>query len=285
MSNHATLVMVPDQGELSQYMRKINASPLLSQEEEYALAVRFYEEQDIDAAHLLVSSYLRYVVKIAKEYNNYGMRMMDLIQEGSIGLMQAVKKFNPYKGFRLSTYAIWWIRSAIQEFILRSWSLVKIGTTTAQRKLFFKLRQSKEHIEFLDEQEAEKIGATLGVTTREVLEMDGRMSGRDDSLNRPAIEDGDEIQDMLPDQRANQEVLLLASEQDRLEQEGLAKALAGLNEREKSIVTRRLLTDSPMTLEAIGEQLGISRERVRQLEKKALEKMRKSLGSSLSLAP
>jgi RNA polymerase sigma-32 factor len=277
------LVSAADYSELAQYLEKINTSPLLSQEEEFALAVRFRENQDLEAAHRLVSSYLRYVVKIAKEYQYYGMRVMDLIQEGSLGLMQAVKKFDPYKGFRLSTYAMWWIRSAIQEFILRSWSLVKIGTTTAQRKLFFKLRQSKKHIDQLDDVEAETIGNKLGVTTREVLEMDGRMSGRDDSLNRPAIEDGDEIQDMLPDHRANQERLLLESEQERIKRESVAKALASLKEREKSIITWRLLTEPPLTLEVIGEKLGISRERVRQLEKKSLEQMKKTLGNSLAL--
>ena len=282
MSNTA-LIAVADHKELSQYMDKINTSPLLSQEEEYELAVRYYEGRDIDAAHRLVSSYLRYVVKIAKEYQNYGMRVMDLIQEGSIGLMQAVKKFNPYKGFRLSTYAMWWIRSAIQEFILRSWSLVRIGTTSAQRKLFFKLRQSKKHIERLDDVEAEKISDSLGVSTRDVLEMDSRMSIRDDSLNRTAIEDGDEIQDLLPDHRADQEMLLLASEQEQIKSESVAKALASLNEREKSVITWRLLTDPPLTLEVIGEELGISRERVRQLEKKSLERMRKTLGNGSAL--
>jgi RNA polymerase sigma-32 factor len=266
MSN-AALVSIADYRELSQYVEKINASPILTQEEEFELDVNFREHQDINAAHRLVSSYLRYVVKIAKEYQNYGMRVMDLIQEGSIGLMQAVKKFDPYKGFRLSTYAMWWIRSAIQEFVLRSWSLVKIGTTTAQRKLFFKLRQSKKQIDRLDDVEAKEIGVKLGVTTRDVLEMDGRMSGRDDSLNRPAIEDGDEIQDMLPDNRANQEMVMLVSEQEHLKRESVAKALACLNEREKSIITWRLLTEPPLTLETIGVKLGISRERVRQLEK------------------
>ena len=283
MSSNA-LVSVADYSELSQYIEKINTAPLLTQEEEFELSVQYREHDDIDAAHRLVSSYLRYVVKIAKEYQNYGMRIMDLIQEGSIGLMQAVKKFDPYKGFRLSTYAMWWIRSAIQEFILRSWSLVKIGTTTSQRKLFFKLRQNKQNIEQLDDIEAKQIGEKLGVSTRDVLEMDGRMSGRDDSLNRPAIEDGDEIQDMLPDLRANQEMVMLESEQERLKRESVARALESLSEREKSIVTWRLLSEPPMTLEVIGERLNISRERVRQLEKKALERMKKTLGKGLALA-
>ncbi|MBF0381121.1 MAG: RNA polymerase sigma factor RpoH [Magnetococcales bacterium] len=282
--SYNALVPIADYRELAEYVDKINAAPILTQEEEFELSVKFREHQDIDAAHRLVSSYLRYVVKIAKEYQNYGMRVMDLIQEGSIGLMQAVKKFNPYKGFRLSTYAMWWIRSAIQEFVLRSWSLVKIGTTTSQRKLFFKLRQSKKHIDRLDDVEAEKISLKLGVTKRDVLEMDGRMSGRDDSLNRPAIEEGDEIQDMLPDNRANQEMMMLESEQERLKRESVAKALACLNEREKSIITWRLLAEPPLTLETIGEKLGISRERVRQLEKKSLERMKKTLGSGLALA-
>ncbi|MBF0447806.1 MAG: RNA polymerase sigma factor RpoH [Magnetococcales bacterium] len=282
MYNNA-LITISDQGELSRYMDKISSAPILTEEEEFDLAVRFHEHEDLDAAHELVSSYLRYVVKIAKEYQYYGMRIMDLIQEGSVGLMQAVKKFDPYKGFRLSTYAMWWIRSAIQEFILRSWSLVKIGTTTAQRKLFFKLRQSKQHIDLLDESEAAQIGTRLGVTTREVLDMDGRMYGRDDSLNRPAIEEGNEVQDMVPDHRANQEMMLLESEQDKLRHESVAKALGCLSEREKSIVTWRLLIDPPLTLEIIGERLGISRERVRQLEKKSLSQMKKTLGNGLAL--
>lgn len=275
--NHHALVPISDNGEFRQYVEKINRIPVLSEEEELDLSIRFHDHGDLQAAHRLVSAYLRYVVKIAREYQNYGMRMMDLIQEGSIGLMQAVKKFDPYKGFRLATYAMWWIRASIQEFILRSWSLVKIGTTASQRKLFFNLRKSKNTIERLDEAGAEAIGKELGVSSRDVLEMDGRLSGRDDSLNRSAFEDGEEVQNLLPDPRDNQEVLLLQSEGDRLRKTAVDMAMSTLSDREEKIVRWRLLDDVPLTLEDIGTRLGVSRERIRQVEKRALEKMRKAL--------
>ena len=276
MDNRA-LTIVGDDGELKQYLNKINKFDMLTADEEYQLAVRYHEHQDREAAHRLVTAYLRYVVKIAREYGNYGLRTMDLVQEGSIGLMQAVKRFNPYKGFRLATYAMWWIRAAIQEFILRSWSLVKIGTTTAQRKLFFNLRKNKRSIERLDQSQAEVLGEKLGVAASEVLEMDGRMAGRDDSLNRLAVESGDEIQTLLVDDRDDQELQLLDSEAQRLREEAVSTALKSLNERERIIVNDRLLTDSPSTLATLGQKLGISRERVRQLEKQALGKMRKAM--------
>ncbi|MBF0428572.1 MAG: RNA polymerase sigma factor RpoH [Magnetococcales bacterium] len=276
MTGHA-LVPVADQGDLVRYLSEINRFPLLSPEEEFQLAVSFYEHQDIHAAHRLVSSYLRYVVKIAKEYVDYGLRLMDLIQEGSLGLMQAVKKFNPYKGFRLATYAMWWIRAAIQEFILRSWSLVKIGTTAVQRKLFFSLRRNKSSIERLDQDEAATLGRKLGAKTQEILEMDGRLANRDDSLNRCTMDDGEEIQNLIPDVRANQEVLLLANENTTLNKKNATQALQTLNERERAIITWRILSDTPLTLEEIGRKLGVSRERIRQLEQRALAKMRQAL--------
>ncbi len=278
MENRA-LAIVADDGGLKQYMKEINKFDILSADEEYRLAVQYFEHRDRDAAHRLVTAYLRYVVKIAREYGNYGLRTMDLVQEGSIGLMQAVKRFNPYKGFRLATYAMWWIRAAIQEFILRSWSLVKIGTTSAQRKLFFNLRKNKSSIERLDHGQAEVLGEKLGVETAEVLEMDGRLSGRDDSLNRLALESGDEIQTMLVDDRENQEVKLLDSEAERLRRQAVGAALQSLNERERMIVSDRLLADAPATLATLGDKLGISRERVRQLERQAMVKMRKALES------
>ncbi|MBF0164115.1 MAG: RNA polymerase factor sigma-32 [Magnetococcales bacterium] len=273
----SALVPVADQGDLARYLGEINQFPLLTQEEEFALAVRFHDHADLEAAHLLVSSYLRYVVKIAREYVDYGFRLMDLVQEGSLGLMQAVKKFNPYKGFRLATYAMWWIRASIQEFILRSWSLVKIGTTAMQRKLFFSLRRNKRSIDRLDHEEARLLGEKLGARTREILEMDGRLANRDDSLNRQTLEDGEELQNLIPDARANQEVLLLAAESANLNRRAAVTALRALNDRERAIITWRILDDTPLTLEEIGRKLGVSRERVRQLEQRALVKMRQAI--------
>ncbi|MBF0370706.1 MAG: RNA polymerase sigma factor RpoH [Magnetococcales bacterium] len=276
MSQNALIPYTGNQ-ELSHYIAQLDQVPLLAPEEEYDLAVRYREEGDLDAAHQLVVSYLRYVAKIAREYQHYGLRMMDLVQEGSIGLMQAVKKFNPYKGFRLSTYAVWWIKAAIQEFILRSWSLVKIGTTTAQRKLFFNLRKSKKTLERLDEEKAQVIGEELGVSTRSVLEMDGRLSGPDDSLNRASHESGEEVQNLLADPRTDQETRLLESEEKQLRQEAIATALETLNERERQIIQWRIMTEKKITLEEISKRLKISRERVRQLESKALIKLRRIL--------
>ncbi|MBF0212089.1 MAG: RNA polymerase factor sigma-32 [Magnetococcales bacterium] len=271
------LIPVSDQGDLVRYLGEINQFPLLTPEEEFQLAVRYHEHGDLHAAHRLVSSYLRYVVKIAREYTDYGMRLMDLVQEGSLGLMQAVKKFNPYKGFRLSTYAIWWIRASIQEFILRSWSLVKIGTTAMQRKLFFSLRRNKSSIERLDRDEASLLGQKLGAKTQEILEMDVRLSSRDDSLNRCALEDGEELQNLIPDKQSNQEVSLLAAEAATINRRAAIQALQVLNERERAIISWRILDDQPLTLEEIGRKIGVSRERVRQLEQRALTKMRQAL--------
>lgn len=269
-----SLVAIPDQSELQRYQEEVNRYPLLSAEEELDLAERYQSNGDLQAAHRLVTSHLRYVVKIAREYGGYGLRMMDLVQEGSVGLMQAVKRFDPAKGFRLSTYAVWWIRAAIQEFVLRSWSMVKVATTTAQRKLFFSLRKAKKTIEYLDEAQAGDLGRKLGVDTRTVLEMDQRLARRDDSLNRPAFAEGEELQDRLADPRHNQEHQLLAREARQQRQAASQTALGILNERERLIVTERIMSDAPTTLESLGERLGISRERVRQLEKRALEKMR-----------
>nr|CRH06195.1 sigma H (sigma 32) factor of RNA polymerase; transcription of heat shock and stress proteins [Candidatus Magnetococcus massalia] len=269
------LIPYKDEYQLSQYMAQVDRYPMLSAEEEFDLAVAFREEQDVDAAHKLVTSYLRYVVSIAKEYQGYyGLKLMDLVQEGSIGLMQAVKRFDPYKGFRLSTYAMWWIKASIQEFVLHSWSLVKIGTTAAQRKLFFSLRKNKARIDRLDATEAEEIGTRLGVSSEAVLEMDARMSGPDDSLNREAIEGGEELQNMLADQGPSQETLLLESESERLRRETISQALADLSEREREIVQARIMQSKPVTLEVLGARFGVSRERVRQLEKRALKKLK-----------
>ena len=282
---HHPLVPATDAGSLNRYIGEVERFPFLTPEEEYRLAVRFYEHQDREAAHRLVRSYLRYVVKIAREYKNYGLRTMDLVQEGSIGLMQAVKKFNPYKGFRLSTYAVWWIRSAIQEFILRSWSLVRVGTTASQRKLFFNLRKNKRSIEQMDEQETRELGKMLDVSVKDVAEMEVRMSGPDESLNRLAVESGEEVQNFLTDPRPNQEVHLLAKEATTLRQKAAERALSALNERERAIVRWRILADAPLTLETIGTKLSVSRERVRQLEKQAIKKMRTALAPSPPAPP
>ncbi|MBF0613891.1 MAG: sigma-70 family RNA polymerase sigma factor [Magnetococcales bacterium] len=279
------LVPARDQGELARYLGEINQFPVLTQEEEFQLAVRYYEHGDIQAAHKLVSAYLRYVVKIAREYTDYGLRIMDLVQEGSLGLMQAVKKFNPYKGFRLATYAIWWIRASIQEFILRSWSLVKIGTTATQRKLFFSLRRNKSSIERLDHAEAVLLGQKLGAKPQEILDMDGRLANRDNSLNRTLQEDGEELQNLIPDKRQNQELTLLATEAAQLNRRAATQALRVLNERERMIIHWRILSDPTLTLEEIGHKLGVSRERVRQLEQRALIKMRQAIQPHPALIP
>ncbi|MBF0285197.1 MAG: RNA polymerase sigma factor RpoH [Magnetococcales bacterium] len=277
MNASRALIPFVERNELEKYMAEINRHPLLTEQAEKDLALRYFEHQDLEAAHRLVTAHLRYVVKIAREYGGYGLRTMDLIQEGSVGLMQAVKRFNPHKGFRLVTYAVWWIRAAMQEFILKSWSLVKIGTTTAQRKLFFGLRKIKQTIGFLDQEQATVIGRRLGVDVGVVLEMDQRLLRPDDSLNRVAVEDGEEIQNLLPDPRANQEARMLESEAARLRKNAVFQALQGLDPRERLIVQKRVMNDHPTTLEEIGKELGVSRERIRQLEQRAMDKLRRTL--------
>lgn len=272
MTRALTLASPP--GEIQHYLAEIQNFPMLSAEEEYALARRLRDHRDRDAAHTLVTSHLRLVAKTARQFMGYGLRLMDLIQEGSLGLMQAVKKFDPDKGYRLATYALWWIRAAIQDFVLKNWSLVKIATTAAQKKLFFNLKKSKKSIERLDETEARRIGAELEIDPQTVLQMDGRLAARDDTLNRPALDGGEEIQNMLADQRPDQEILLLESEEQRLNREAADRALSSLNERERFIMERRIMAEDPATLNELGEALEISRERVRQLEKRALEKLR-----------
>ncbi|MBF0154477.1 MAG: RNA polymerase factor sigma-32 [Magnetococcales bacterium] len=276
------VIPVDQLGELESYLAEINRFPLLTREEELALALRFREQADLEAAHKLVSSYLRYVVRIAREYHSYyGLRLMDLVQEGSIGLMQAVKRFDPHKGYRLATYALWWIRAAIQEFILRTWSLVKIGTTAAQRKLIHHLRQIRNRIERLDDPQVKSLANTLGIDSQTVLEMNQRISAPDESLNRSLVEGGEEMQNLLEDSRPNQELLLLAAEEASWRHRISSQALATLDPRERLIVEKRIMADTPVTLEWLGEQMGISRERVRQLEKRSLVKMRQAVGDTL----
>lgn len=258
------------------YMTEINRFDLLSREEEYALAAEYRRRGDLVAAHRLICANLRFVVKIAQEYRSYGMRLLDLIQEGNIGLMMAVKKFDPEKGIRLISYAVWWIRAYIQNFIVRSWSLVKIGTTQAQKKLFYKLNQTRAAVLRLTGQEDQaEVARQLEVRDVEVEEMAMRMAARDASLD-VALSEGNDytLLDVLPDERENQEEILLRTEEETLLSIRIGRALAILNERERRIVQDRILTDRPRTLQELADDYGISRERVRQLEKSALEKIR-----------
>jgi len=266
---------------LSTYMVEINRVPLLSRQEEQRLALRYRETGNTDAAHALVTSNLRFVVKIANEYAGYGLRMGDLVQEGNIGLMQAVKKFDPQKGFRLISYAVWWIRAYIQNFILKSWSLVKIGTTQAQRKLFYKLNQAKRKIsqfipgsENLNSESSEALASHLNVKGSEVMEMEARLKSRDASLDQPL---GDENRTThLERIRAtdNQEEEVAQAEERSLMKSSVQKALTVLNDREKFIVKNRIMADEPLTLQDIGDRYKISRERARQIEEAAKRKMR-----------
>ncbi|QXQ06108.1 RNA polymerase sigma factor RpoH [Sphingosinicellaceae bacterium] len=269
---------------LNRYLSEIRKFPLLAPEEEYMLAKRWAEHQDPDAAAKMVTSHLRLVAKIAMGYRGYGLPVAELISEGNIGLMQGVKKFDAERGFRLATYAMWWIRASIQEYILRSWSLVKIGTTAAQKKLFFNLRRLKGKIDAMEDgdmkpADVEKIATTLGVTNDEVISMNRRMSmGGDTSLNAPLREEGEgEWQDWLTDTGPIQDEIV-ANEQERTQRHAmLVDAMEGLNDREKHILTQRRLVDDPETLEELSQQYGISRERVRQIEVRAFEKLQKGI--------
>ncbi len=271
---------------LNRYLSEIRKFPLLAPEQEYMLAKRWEEHQDPDAAAKLVTSHLRLVAKIAMGYRGYGLPVAELISEGNIGLIQGVKKFDAEKGFRLATYAMWWIRASIQEYILRSWSLVKIGTTAAQKKLFFNLRRLKGKLNAMEDgdmrgDDVAKIATTLGVTHDEVVSMNRRMSmGGDTSLNAPLREEGEgEWQDWLADQGPLQDEMI-ADEQERGQRhELLGAAMQALNDREKHILTQRRLVDDPETLEELSQQYGISRERVRQIEVRAFEKLSKAMHS------
>jgi len=264
-------------GTLDLYIAEINKFALLSADEEFRLSVRLKKYNDMDAAEQLVVSNLRFVVKIAHEYRNYGVKLSDLIQEGNIGLMHAVKKFDPYKGYRLISYAVWWIRAYIQNFIIKSWSLVKIGTTQAQRKLFFKLGQAKKQLETLSEKNPEfaEIAESLGVKAIELQEMDLRMSNRDLSLDAYVNEDGDTTHiDYLTYEGEDQEMALIKKEEMELVQRNIAGALTKLSEKESYIIKHRVMADDPMTLQEIGDRYKITRERARQIEKQALKKLR-----------
>ena len=259
------------------YIAQINRYPILSADEEFRYAVKFKKYNDMDAAEMLVVSNLRFVVKIAHEYRNYGVKLADLIQEGNIGLMHAVKKFDPYKGYRLISYAVWWIRAYIQNFIIKSWSLVKIGTTQAQRKLFFKLGQTKKKLEALSQKNPEfgEIAESLGVKETEIAEMDQRLTYRDLSLDSYISSEGETSHlDNLPYEGEDQETSLIKKEEMEIVKRNIAGALTNLNERESYIVRHRIMTDNPKTLQEIGNKYKITRERARQIEKQALKKLR-----------
>lgn len=267
-------------GTLDLYIAEINRFPLLSAEEEFKIAVRLKKYNDMEAAEKLIVSNLRFVVKIAHEYRNYGFKLADLIQEGNIGLIHAVKKFDPYKGYRLISYAVWWIRAYIQNYLIRSWSIVKIGTTQAQRKLFFKLSQAKKELETLSKKNPEfaEIAESLGVKGSEVAEMNIRLGSRDVSLHEFIGDDGDNTHiDFLAYEGDNQETALIKSEERSLVQKNIAGALANLTERESYIIVNRVMADNPETLQEIGNKFNITRERARQIEKQALKKVQLAL--------
>ena len=283
MATNALSVVSPE-GGLSRYLTEIRKFPMLTKDEEFMLASKWREHEDTEAAHRLVTSHLRLVAKIAMGYRGYGLPIGEVISEGNVGLMQAVKKFEPERGFRLATYAMWWIRASIQEYILRSWSLVKMGTTAAQKKLFFNLRKAKSQISALEEgdlthEHVAQIATKLGVTEDEVVSMNRRLSGPDSSLNSPLRSDSEsEWQDWLVDDQApNQENVLAESEEHTVRMSLLDEAMKGLSERERHILTQRRLVDSPTTLEELASEYGVSRERVRQIEVRAFEKLQKAI--------
>ena len=277
-----SITLSPEQG-LSRYLTEIRKFPMLGKEEEFMLAKRWQEHEDTEAAEKMVTSHLRLVAKIAMGYRGYGLPMAEVISEGNVGLMQAVKKFDPDKGFRLATYAMWWIRAAIQEYILRSWSLVKLGTTAAQKKLFFNLRRIKGEINALENgdlnpDQVKEIADRLNVSEKDVLSMNGRMSGSDASLNAPMGQEGDmEWQDWLTDDDPGQAETYANRQEFDSRMELLQEAMGDLSEREQHILQERRLTDEPKTLEELSEVYNVSRERIRQIEVRAFEKIQKAM--------
>ncbi len=285
MSNYANLpAPSPEQG-LNRYLQEIRKFPMLEPEEEYMLAKRWVDHQDSAAAHKMVTSHLRLAAKIAMGYRGYGLPQAEVISEANVGLMQAVKRFDPEKGFRLATYAMWWIRASIQEYILRSWSLVKLGTTSAQKKLFFNLRKAKARIGALEDgdlrpEHVERIANDLNVSEDEVISMNRRLSGGDASLNATISADGEgaaQWQDWLEDEDADQASDFEAKDELEVRRELLAAAMEVLNEREQDILTQRRLMDNPVTLEELSGQYDVSRERIRQIEVRAFEKLQKRI--------
>jgi RNA polymerase sigma-32 factor len=278
------LVAISPEGGLSRYLTEIRKFPMLTKDEEFMLAKRWREHEDPEAAHRLVTSHLRLVAKIAMGYRGYGLPIGEVVSEGNVGLMQAVKKFEPDKGFRLATYAMWWIRASIQEYILRSWSLVKMGTTAAQKKLFFNLRKAKSEISAIEDgdlrpEQVSSIATKLGVTNDDVISMNRRLAGPDSSLNSPLRSDSEsEWQDWLVDDAAvNQETQIADTEEHDLRMGLLGEAMKGLSDRERHILTERRLKDNPTTLEDLAGEYGVSRERVRQIEVRAFEKLQKAM--------
>ena len=283
MARAAALPIVTAEGGLTRYLEEIRRFPMLEPQQEFMLAKRWKEHGDRDAAHQLVTSHLRLVAKIAMGYRGYGLPISEVISEGNVGLMQAVKRFEPDKGFRLATYAMWWIKASIQEYILRSWSLVKMGTTANQKKLFFNLRKAKSKISALNEgdlrpDQVQVIAKRLGVTEQDVVDMNRRLGG-DASLNAPIRDDGEsgEWQDWLADDSESQETVMAAHEELDNRRKALSSALDVLNERERRIFEARRLADNPVTLEDLASEFGVSRERVRQIEVRAFEKVQKAV--------
>jgi RNA polymerase sigma-32 factor len=282
-----TLPILANEGGLSRYLDEIRKFPMLEPDEEFMLAKRWREHGDRDAAHRLVTSHLRLVAKIAMGYRGYGLPIAEVVSEGNVGLMQAVKRFEPDKGFRLATYAMWWIKAAIQEYILRSWSLVKMGTTANQKKLFFNLRKAKSKISALEEgdlrpDQVKEIATRLGVTEQDVIDMNRRLGG-DASLNAPLREEGEgEWQDWLVDSSASQETILASQEEGANRSAALREALTVLNPRERRIFEARRLSEEPITLEHLSTEFGVSRERVRQIEVRAFEKVQEAVKKNLA---
>ena len=280
---YATLPALSPDGGLVKYLREIRNFPVLTQEEEFMLAKRWQEHEDVDAAHQLVTSHLRLVAKMALGFRHYGLPMADLVSEGNLGLMRAVKKFDPDKGFRLATYAMWWIKAALHEYVLSSWSLVSMGTLAAHKKLFFNLRRVKSKLQILDSgdlahDDVARIATELNVPEAEVRLMNRRISGRDSSLNAPIAADMTmERQDLLVDENPDQETAYGDREERSMQNRWLSEGLKVLDQRELDILTERRLTPNPMTLEELGGRYGISRERVRQLENRAFAKLQSAV--------
>ena len=285
MANYTNLPAPTPEGGLNRYLQEIRKFPMLEQEQEYMLAKRWVEDGDTDAAHQMVTSHLRLAAKIAMGYRGYGLPQAEVISEANVGLMQAVKRFDPEKGFRLATYAMWWIRASIQEYILRSWSLVKLGTTSAQKKLFFNLRKAKARIGALEDgdlrpEHLAQIANDLNVSEQEVINMNRRLSGGDASLNATISTDGEgtaQWQDWLEDEDADQAGDYAEKDELVIRREMMAEAMTVLNEREQDILTQRRLMDNPVTLEELSGQYDVSRERIRQIEVRAFEKLQKAM--------
>jgi len=271
---------------LESYLLQINRFPLLTQEEEFQLAVRYGKDNDIEAAQKLITSNLRFVVKIVFEYKSYGVKLLDLIQEGNIGLMMAVKKFDPYKGYRFISYAIWWIRAYIQNFIIKTWSLVKIGTTQAQKKLFYKIGKVRKALELNGENEKkyELLARDLDVAKEDIIEMEQRMSSRDLSLDTP-FDESQELThlELLKEESPNQEETFAEEEEKRIREREVQNAMKRLNEKEVYVIKNRIMADDPLTLQQIGDHLKLSRERVRQIESEALKKLKREFSARLEL--